>query len=64
MKPKKFEQLLLVLSKLDDCSSLCFMLLDGDGQIIGKKKHKQLRREMVTMLQSELNALRVDVLKI
>lgn len=62
MKPKKFEQLLLVLSKLDDCSSLCFMLLDG--QTIGKKKHKQLRREMVIMLQSELNALRVDVLKI
>lgn len=62
MKPKKFEQLLLVLSKLDDCDSLCFMLLDE--QIIGKKKHKQLRRETVAMLQSELDALRVDVLKI
>lgn len=62
MKPKKFEQLLLVLSKLDNCDSLCFMLLDE--QNIGKKKHKQLRREMVAMLQSELDALRVDVLKI
>jgi hypothetical protein len=62
MKPKKFEQLLLVLSKLDDCDSLCFMLLDE--QTIGKKKHKQLRREMVAMLQSKLDALRVDVLKI
>ena len=62
MKPKKFEQLLLVLSKLDDCDSLCFMLLDG--QTIGKKKHKQFRREMVAMLKSVLNELRVDILKI
>ena len=51
-----------MLSKLDDCDSLCFMLLDE--QTIGKKKHKQLRREMVAMLQSKLDALRVDVLKI
>lgn len=62
MKPKKFEQLLLVLSKMDDCDSLCSMLL-GDSTM-SKKKYKQLRREMVAMLQSELNALRVDVLKI
>lgn len=62
MKPKKFEQLMFVLSKLDDCDSLCFMLLDDST--MSKKKHKQLRREMVAMLQSELNALRVDILKI
>ena len=62
MKPKKFEQLLLVLSKMDDCNSLCSMLLDDST--MSKKKYKQLRREMVAMLQSELNALRVDVLKI
>jgi hypothetical protein len=61
MKPKKFEQLLLVMKLLDDCDSLCLMMLDSSMQ---KKKHRKLREQMAGEIRQVLASARVEVLKI
>ena len=61
MKPKKFEQLLLVMELLDACDSLCFMMLDSSTQ---KKKHRKLREQMAGEIRQVLASARVEVLKI
>lgn len=61
MKPKKFEQLLLVMELLDDCDSLCLMMLDSSTQ---KKKYRKLREQMAGEIRQVLASARVEVLKI
>lgn len=61
MKPKKYERLLVVMSRLDDCESLCSSLND---KRVRRKKHRDLRHQIVATLQADLAELKLEILKL
>lgn len=61
MKPKKFNQLLVVMEIFDECGSV---VQSFKAPAVQRKKHKNLRLDMLEMLESDLERLRNEILKL
>lgn len=63
MKPKKYETLLQVMQRLEDCQSLANALTEP--QIARRTRKMALARKNLTQaLQRDLNALQREILKL
>lgn len=61
MKPKKFDQLLVVMEIFDECASV---VQSFKSPVIQRKKHKKLRLDMLDVLESDLKRLHDEILKL
>lgn len=61
MKPKKFNQLMIVMEIFDECGST---VRQFQSELIQGKKHKKLRQDMAKILEQDMKRLHDEILKL